>query len=143
MRRDRRRPSAREVPPGRGPRQGADPNTPDHIIFRFNLIDGDGPFGWRTAQGEHLWSHVKQRIASVETMTWQELMQGGDNHTLSASSLSREASRRLGELGQEDASDTLFSMRVTGRMRIIGIRDRRYFRILWWDPAHGVSPSHR
>jgi len=138
-----KQPAVQKDPPGKSPRIGADIPGADHIIFRFSVIDPDGPFGWREVAATDLWRHIKQRVASVETMTWPELMRGGDNHVLSPEKLSREARQRLEDIHQGDAADQLFSLHVTGRMRIIGIRDRRYFRILWWDPNHAVCPVNK
>src|SRR5262249_31923463 len=140
-----RRPAVRDAPPASGVR--VDPKNvkgdgPEHIIFRFGIVDPDGPFGWRNCTMDHVWPHIKHAVSALETMTWAELQRSGKHHELSAHKLSKEAHKRLSELDQDDAADTLYSMHVTGKMRIIGIRDRRYFKVLWWDPEHEVSPSN-
>ena len=35
----------------------------------------------------------------------------------------------------------LFSVRLTGRIRLWGLRDVSILRVLWWDPEHTVCPS--
>ena len=76
-----------------------------------------------------------------ETMKWSEIVVSG-SHTIDIGSLSKEAQDRLEDIGQDDL-DELFSLRVTGRGRLIGIREMDYFRILWWDPDHKVCPSKK
>jgi hypothetical protein len=39
-----------------------------------------------------------------------------------------------------DEQARLFSLRITGKMRLWGIRDIETLRVLWWDPQHSVCP---
>ena len=38
-------------------------------------------------------------------------------------------------------TDTLISLRVTGKKRIWGVRDGSVLHLLWWDPQHEVYPT--
>lgn len=58
-----------------------------------------------------------------------------------AQTLSRAAVERLTDLHLEEFVDNLYSLRLNNTHRIIGIRDRQVFQILWWDPDHKVCPS--
>jgi len=46
-----------------------------------------------------------------------------------------------GNCTMDDAVEDLFSLRLTGKKRLWGIRDRHVFKVFWWDPEHGVCPS--
>ena len=72
---------------------------------------------------------------------WNDLTKGG-SHNISVGSLSKDAQKRLVELNLDD-NDELFSMRIAGKPRIFGIRDRNVFHVLWWDANHDVCPSHK
>lgn len=72
-------------------------------------------------------------------MTWSGVM-GNGSHPVPLDNLTTEAVRRLEEIGQADV-DELFSLRLSGKERIWGIRDRHILKVLWWDPDHLVCPS--
>ncbi len=74
-------------------------------------------------------------------MRWHDIERSG-SHFIDVSALTKTARDRLAELGQDD-EDELFSIRLTGRERVFGIRDRWIFKILWWDPDHQVCPSYK
>lgn len=80
-----------------------------------------------------------QRLQSVESMAFPELRSAGC-HEVAVESLSKQARDRLLEL-QHDDVDELYSLRITGRERVIGIRHGSVVKLLWWDPFHEVYPS--
>lgn len=73
-------------------------------------------------------------------MTWLEIEKTNDSHSISVTQIVREAQNRLVELGQDDVSD-VYSLRISGRERVWGIRDGSKLKILWWDPNHEICPS--
>ncbi len=85
------------------------------------------------------WMEIFQRIRDFETMTWHEIRRTG-SHAIPVSEICPDARRCLEEIGLGD-TDELFSLRLTGKQRLWGIRDREILRILWWDPEHHVCPS--
>jgi hypothetical protein len=80
-------------------------------------------------------------MKELETMTWHSISETG-SHFIDVSGLSKPARDRLMEIHQDDV-DQLYSLRVTGRLRIFGIRDGGVLRVLWWDPDHQVCPAHK
>ena len=101
-------------------------------------MDIDGP--WCFYQnGNNDLRTVIDGLRPFESMTWSEI-EGKRNHAISCDSIIREAQRRLEDIGQDDL-DELFSIRLTGRQRIWGIRDGTIFRLLWWDRQHAICPS--
>ena len=92
---------------------------------------------------------VRSTNSSDTSMTWREILQqthdGGKSkhHFLRYESLSGEAQMRLQSKKLEEASDSIFSFALTNLLRIIGIRDKEKFHVLWYDPEHKVCPSKR
>ncbi len=111
------------------------------IRWSFSLIDMHGPFGWARCSLPDLENILKQKLSSFETMTWEEIA-GHRHHLIAVDNLSTEARKRLSQLRKEDYStDEVFSLALGGKQRVIGIRDRDVFKLLWWDPEHEVCPS--
>ena len=78
-------------------------------------------------------------------MTWEEITRaaggrarGNNSHFVRTERLTKQAKKRLSEIGQEDVSE-LFSLRLTATTRVYGIRDRRALKLLWYDPHHGAN----
>lgn len=109
------------------------------IRWSFSLLDMEGPFGWSAFSIQVLEEVLKPKLISFETMTWGEI-EGRQNHAIPREQLSREAEKRLVEIKGEDI-DEVFSLRIDGKKRVIGVRDKDVFMFLWWDPEHKVCPS--
>ena len=102
-------------------------------------MDFGGPFGWSKCTAEQA-SKVFKFFADIETMRWSELPTE-KHHEIPIGALSKEAKKRLLHINQD--TDEVFSLRVASRERMIDIRDRDVFSILWWDPEHLVCPSNK
>jgi len=109
-------------------------------IWSFKIMDTDGPFSWRRLYGKNV-GLVLDRLKHLETMSWAEIT-GEDNHFIGRDRCSQGARDRLNEIHLEDI-DSIYSLHVTGRQRVIGIRDRHILQILWYDPEHQVCPSKK
>lgn len=105
------------------------------------MLDIDGPFGWRTIEAAKL-DAVRERLSHFESMTWHEILTAGkkQNHAIKVEQLSDAARKRLEEIDRDDI-EGLVSLRIAGKERVWGIRDRDVLRLLWWDPEHRVYPS--
>jgi len=85
-------------------------------------------------------------------MTWAEIKSasggkrvGTNHHQIPIMDLCKDAQERLAEFNRDDIDD-VFSLRLTGTIRVYGYKDGRIFRVLWYDPHHGdpkkaVCPS--
>lgn len=107
--------------------------------WRIELLEKNGPYGWETIKGVLLWNTILPKLQNFETMTWGEIL-GSQNHEVQVSSLCSEAQKRLKMLKLDDI-EHLVSLRLSGKMRIWGLKKHRVLRILWWDPKHQVCPS--
>ena len=132
----------------RQPRRATDPPTEQNQLFRWrvNHMDYGGSFSWEEFSVREFCNILVCWLQELETMSWEEVYRKG-SHTLSWSSLSPAAYRRFDEikdqLPETLADADLTSLRVNSVQRIIGLRDRSQFYLLWWDPQHQVSPSSK
>lgn len=92
---------------------------------------------------------IYPKLKEYEKNTWDEIekMTYGrenktKNHYIAVSSLAKQAQSRLKEL-QIDDIDSLFSLRLEGKLRIFGIREFNYLNILWVDSEHEVCPIQK
>jgi len=124
------------------PRGGGKPYEFDKLemVWHFRYLDTKGPWGWNSKRidVEILVNTIHSHLMDFETMTWHELKNG--SHNVSVSDLCKDAQKRLEVINQNDI-DELFSLRLTGKKRIWGIKDRNILKIIWWDPEHEVCPS--
>ena len=138
-----KKPVARKEPQrSKNPRLAESPESLNgrRISWHLGLIDDDGPFGWQTVSRAELFDICRSKFKSFETMTWNEVL-GRRHHQLSPDSLSEAAKARLRAINQDDAIEQIVSFALGGKPRVIGIRDRAIFKILWYDPQHQVCPS--
>ena len=142
----RKRPLWREAPSEeKAVRLKEDPLKADSqtIAWHIHSLDKDGEWGWHNKiDKKEMLEYILGKISNYETMTWSEIKRKNENHTIPVFKICKEAQKRLQTIRQDDA-DGLFSLRLSGKERIWGIRDRRVLRILWWDPKHTVCPYHK
>jgi len=124
--------------------RGAEKVTPienQPIVWRVGVLDKDGPWSWESTSLAESWVEMHSKMKDLESMTFGGVMKAG-SHPIPCSRLIPDAQKRLREINQNDL-DELFSLRLSGKQRIWGIRDRNVFKILWWDPNHEVCPSQK
>lgn len=127
-----------------------DSETPLWILSTF---DYTGPWGEAACINADCATHLGH-LKSFESMTWAAIQaaaggrsSGTNSHFIETSKLSRAAKVRLVEIKMED-TDTVFSLRLQGAVRLYGIRDGRVLKLLWLDPWHddprrAVCPAQR
>lgn len=95
------------------------------------------------------WKDIYPTLIHFEKKTWFEIEQEtyygrGRNktkhHSIKIAEITSEAKSRLEDLKIEDI-DELFSIRLSGKIRIWGIRKQSHFQILWFDLKHEICPS--
>ena len=126
--------------------QRADPDSTNwlHPSWSFRLADS-GPGGKWSPLRPDLAQEVLPKLQEFEGMTWQAIQQQtygsrnkSSNHPLAvATALTKEAQARLQQIHVHE--DELFSLRISGKRRIIGVRDGAVLRILWYDRHHEVA----
>lgn len=135
-------PRVLQQPSGRSSRSILSPDdangqTP---VWSIAIFDAAGPWGRGQPSETTLWSQIFPKLRNYESMTWGEIYRNKKrDHSVAVSGIVKVARERLVTLKLDDL-DELFRFRLSGTMRVWGIREGRVFRILWWDPDHEVWP---
>jgi hypothetical protein len=152
-RRDKGRKGKHQIPSGaksaaepkKIPRVGEEVEYWDSFpVWSFSLIDLVAQVGgWIHLRAEDL-DDLLGRFRAWESMTWRQILIEGNkqNHPIDVDRCCTEVQERLKVLKLDDL-EQLVSLRINSTARVIGVRDRATFQILWWDPDHQVCPSHR
>ena len=79
-------------------------------------------------------------------MTWAEIYRavadkksGNMHHNIDTGDIVKDAQTRLIELRLDDV-DQIFSMRLSNKIRLWGIKDGRALRFIWHDANHEICP---
>lgn len=124
----------------KSPRAVAVPNDRCQPEFKAEQMDMEGPWGWRNFEGLQIQEFL-QRVFECQKLTWQTLRDNGA-HSVDVATLVSDAQKRLKHIKKEDL-EHLYSLRLSGRKRIWGIKEGNILWLLWWDPNHEVCPSHK
>ncbi len=130
-------------PPNKTPRVDpvAAPNASQRSpVWRVRTMDVGGPWCFLGKMDAILSGAFQKRLADLETMSWAAIDGQTGSHFVPTSSFSKVARDRLRELKQDDV-EQLYSLRVTARIRVWGIREEHVLKFLWFDPDHEVCPS--
>lgn len=112
-------------------------------IWKLGFLDLNCSWGFTTQGSKEDFVRVIEKLKNFEKQTWGEIDRNKkNNHSSPISGMSYAARKRLNDLNI-DARDqvVLYSLRLTGKERIWGIREGSEFYFLWWDPEHVVYPS--
>ncbi len=120
------------------PRVAVFPNEQCLPEFRADQMDMDGPWGWSRFDVIHF-QEILIKIFECQKITWQILYQK-KSHLVDIAKLIPEAQKRLRIIGKDDL-DQLYSLRISGKKRIWGIKEGNLLWLLWWDPEHAVCES--
>lgn len=114
------------------------------LVWSFEKTDRNDQFRFTSDRDDMEHHELLYHIMQYSDRTWAEIKQDthdrnnkSKHHTLSYDSLSRCAQQRMLAMNIED---DVFSLALTNRLRIIGIRDGRIFRAIWYDPNHEFCP---
>ena len=115
----------------------------------FDKIDRNGKFAFSIDREDFNLHEVLDKMISYSSMTWGQMkLQTHDDgkskhHYLDVGDLSKEARDRLTAMHMEDCSDQIYSIALQNTLRIIGLREKDRFHVLWYDPKHEVCPSKK
>lgn len=123
--------------------------------FRFSsehidlAVGPDHGCEWAWGPELSIWKDVLHYLADFSAKTWAEIeaeRTGGRNrhrkhHSMDIVKLPSMAQARLLAHMGDDAPDSLFRFRLSGKGRLWGIRDGAIFHVLWYDPLHRVYPT--
>lgn len=117
--------------------------------WMFDKIDKSGKFAFDISRQDFDHRKFLDKMVSYSSMTWAELKSQthddgkSKHHFLSVDDLSRDAQKRIEAMHLEEDSDRLYSIALENKLRVIGLRERDRFHVLWYDPQHDVCPSEK
>lgn len=89
-----------------------------------------------------IFTEIIPKLISFERRKWSDIVSDKKhNHWINYEELSKEAQSRLSEI--KLYYDALFSLRLTGTLRLFGYIENGIFYIIWYDPNHEVCPSSK
>lgn len=108
-------------------------------VWRFGKLDfHHAEWGFHNLDKPHLIQDIHSKLVNFETMKWKDIV-GPQNHHIELNKISKDAQKRIIELRLQEF-DPIFSLRLTGKQRVWGIKQEEVLYILWWDPEHTVYP---
>lgn len=116
-------------------------------IWRFDWIDRSGEFAFDTRREKFDHREVLEKMINYSGMSWAEIKRQthddgkSKHHMLNTDSLSKAAMDRLRIKKLEEYSDSIFSFALQNKLRIIGIREKEFFYVIWYDSEHQFCPS--
>lgn len=121
----------------------------ENPVWQIGKVDDGGKWGWRTIGKDRWENDILPKLKNFESMTWAEIEQasggrssGNNSHFINRDGLAKEAQKRLEELKLDDI-DQVFSLRLSGKTRVIGKRIGRVMQIMWFDFNHEVCQSEK
>lgn len=109
--------------------------------------------GWQQVSSlQYFAERIINKLKNLETQTWQEVQDasggkspghGNNSHFINGSLLPKDEKEFFIKRGYMEAYGEVFSLRLSGLERLIGVADRAVFRIIWYDPGHEIFPSER
>ena len=122
----------------------------EKVVWVFDMIDTSGPFAFDVNRKEFEHKDFLEKMLYYSRMTWAEIRRqthdGGKSkhHYLTeVERLSKAAQKRIKELKLDEDTDRIYSFALNNKLRIIGLRDREKFHVLWYDAEHEVCPLSR
>lgn len=111
-------------------------------------VGPDSGCDWQWGPSSSVWKDLIGTLAELSEKTWSDIESertGGHNrhrknHSMEVASLPKPAQNRISVHFGDEAPDTLFRFRLSGRKRLWGVRDGAIFHLLWYDEEHRVYP---
>ncbi len=121
----------------------------EKIVWLFDNLDVAGEFAFDVNREDFQHKEVMEKMIAYSSMTWADLKRGthdagkSKHHEIDIAQLSAEAQARIRAKHLEEATDSIFSFALQNKLRILGIRDGRFFHVLWYDSEHRACPSEK
>lgn len=118
-----------------------------HPVWAFQYCDLSHD-KWSITKCNSFYDDIMKKLISFEGMIWDEIQKasggkgagnGTNSHFERISDLCKDAQKRAMELHLD--VDELFSLRLTGKLRVYGILENGIFSVVWYDPEHEIYPS--
>lgn len=119
------------------------------MIWVFDSVDTDGCFRFDPKREDFDAADIFDKLIHYSKRTWSDVKKEthdrgkSKHHFLDKATLSPEAESRISSLHLEERRDQIFSLHLSNRHRIIGLREHEKFIVKWYDPEHGFCPSNK
>lgn len=126
----------------REPKYGGNPDSyfSMHPSWNFSKSDLQNT-KWSLYNSDFL-NEVLPKLIDFERRIWSDIVSDKKhNHWIDTSNLIKEAQDRLIEL--KIFYDSLFSLRLTGTVRLFGYIENGIYYIIWYDQNHEICPSNK
>jgi len=120
------------------------------VIWVFDNPDNDGEFSFDVTRNDFNAKEIFSKMLDYSKITWAEIKKQthdktnkSKHHFLEYEKLSPVAKQRFNLKYSSEYNDSIFSFALQNKLRIIGIRDKEFFHVTWFDPEHKFCPSHK
>lgn len=119
------------------------------MVWVFDSVDTDDCFRFDPNRGDFDAADIFDKLIHYSKRTWSDLKKEthdegkSKHHFLDKARFSPEAESRISKLHLEERRDQIFSLHLTNRCRIIGLREQERFIVKWYDPEHKFCPSRK
>lgn len=114
-------------------------------VWSFSCCDFEHE-KWGLCTGPECLDQVFRKLKAYEGQTWREILtdtsgrkNNTKNHEIETYKIIKEAQKRLDDINLSQY-DTLYSLTITGEVRLWGIMNRGVYSIVWYDPEHEICP---
>lgn len=130
------------IPAKRTPKYVENPDSYFSMHPSWNFSKSDLQNTKWTLYNSNFLNEVLPKLIDFERRTWSDIVSDKKhNHWIDTSDLIKEAQDRLIEL--KIFYDSLFSLRLTGTIRLFGYIDNGVYYIIWYDANHEICPSNK
>jgi hypothetical protein len=109
--------------------------------WAFYLCDQGGRWAFTKDNiGDEFWDKIMPKLRDYEQQTWGNFSgPKKESHFVSIDKCNKCARDRLSKLKIEEQE--LYSLRISGKVRIYGLRPKDTLIILWYDNNHGDNDT--
>ena len=125
---------------------GSDPNSimREHPVWRLASCDVDESVSWAFYQqrlSDDFWNVIFPHLRDFEKRTWSDIFINAKkhNHAIDVRTLNKCARDRLSDLRVE--AEAIYSLKISGKVRIYGYLTGSVYNILWYDDDHGDNET--
>lgn len=122
----------------------------EKVVWVYDKIDRGGKFAFDLDRSEFKHRDYLEKMINYSSMTWIDVKKQthdkgkSKHHYLSPESMSKAAYDRMRNLPCfTEYEDSVFSFAFDNLLRVIGIRDKQFFHVVWYDAYHEVCPASK
>ena len=120
------------------------------VIFVFDRVDRDGKFAFDVKRKDFDAKVFLEKVIEYSSLTWAEVRRqthdaGKSKHhyLTEVSRYSEAAKERIIKLRLMEDTDRIYSFAFDNKLRVIGLRDREKFHVVWYDTEHEFYPTSK